>query len=82
MNAMSRSQRSKDALFHGLAEVGRALASGPRLALMDLLSQGERSVDELASSSGLSVANVGFLIHTGLKTLRERLTEPRSDRDA
>jgi rhodanese-related sulfurtransferase len=44
-------------LFDGLAEVGRALASGPRLALMDLLSQGERSVDELASSAGLSVAN-------------------------
>jgi rhodanese-related sulfurtransferase/DNA-binding MarR family transcriptional regulator len=51
------SRRSKDALFDGLAEVGRALASGPRLALMDLLSQGERSVDELASAAGLSVAN-------------------------
>ena len=37
----------------GLAEVGRALASGPRLALMDLLSQGERSVDELASAADL-----------------------------
>jgi rhodanese-related sulfurtransferase len=54
---MNGSRETKHDLFDGLAEVGRALASGPRLALMDLLAQGERSVDELASSAGLSVAN-------------------------
>jgi DNA-binding transcriptional ArsR family regulator len=48
---------SKDDLFDALAEVGRALGSGPRLALLDLLAQGERSVEQLAAASGLSVAN-------------------------
>jgi rhodanese-related sulfurtransferase len=48
---------AKDELFDGLAEVGRALGSGPRLALMDLLAQGERSVEALASDAGLSIAN-------------------------
>ena len=47
----------KDDLFDAVAEVGRALGSGPRLALMDLLAQGERSVEQLAAAAGLSVAN-------------------------
>jgi rhodanese-related sulfurtransferase len=71
---MNGSRQSKDDLFDGLAEVGRALASGPRLSLMDLLSQGERPVDELASSAGLSVANASqhlqVLRRAGLVTTR------------
>jgi rhodanese-related sulfurtransferase len=54
---MNESRVKKHVLYDGLADVGRALASGPRLVLMDLLSQRERSVDELASSARLSVAN-------------------------
>jgi rhodanese-related sulfurtransferase len=71
---MSNLEQSKHELFDGLAEVGRALASGRRLALMDLLSQGERSVDELASSAQLSVANASqhlqVLRRAGLVTSR------------
>lgn len=44
-------------LFDRLAEVGRALAGGPRLLLVDVLAQGERSVEHLADAAGLSVAN-------------------------
>src|SRR5438874_378859 len=48
---------AKDALFEGFAEVAKALASGRRAEIVDLLSQGERSVDEIAGELGQSVAN-------------------------
>lgn len=48
---------SKRELFRQVARVGGALASGSRLALLDLLAQGERSVEQLAEGAGLSVAN-------------------------
>lgn len=35
--------------------------------------QGELSYREISAVTGLSVSNVGFLIHTGLKTIRKRL---------
>ncbi len=50
-------RESKDALFDGLAEVARALASGRRGEIVDLLAQGERSVEEVATEIGHSVAN-------------------------
>jgi rhodanese-related sulfurtransferase len=48
---------AKDALFDGFAEVAKALASGRRAEIVDLLAQGERSVDEIADELGQSVAN-------------------------
>src|SRR5688500_7053530 len=47
----------KDALFDGFAAVGKALASGRRAELIDVLAQGERSVEALADEVGQSVAN-------------------------
>lgn len=47
----------KDRLYAEFARVGRALASPHRLELLDLLAQGERSVEELASEAALSIAN-------------------------
>jgi rhodanese-related sulfurtransferase len=47
----------KAALFEGFATIGRALSSPHRLELLDLLGQGERSVEQLAKAAGLSVAN-------------------------
>ena len=46
-------------LFDQFARVGRALSSGKRLELLDLLAQGERTVDALARASelGLSTAS-------------------------
>src|SRR5436305_8694037 len=48
---------AKDALFEGFAEVAKALASGRRAEIVDVLAQGERSVDELAEEIGQTVAN-------------------------
>jgi rhodanese-related sulfurtransferase len=48
---------AKDALFDGFAEVAKALASGRRAEIVDLLAQGERSVEEIAQEIGQSVAN-------------------------
>lgn len=47
----------KSALFDGFAAVAKALASGRRAELVDVLAQGERSVDALAGEVGQSVAN-------------------------
>lgn len=44
-------------VYSELARVGKALASGVRLELLDLLAQGPRSVDELARLSHQEVAN-------------------------
>jgi rhodanese-related sulfurtransferase len=48
---------AKDALFDAFAEVAKALASGRRAEIVDLLAQGERSVDEIAGEIDQSVAN-------------------------
>jgi len=44
-------------LFQQLARIGTALASGTRLEFLELLAQGERSVDQLATLTGVAVAN-------------------------
>jgi rhodanese-related sulfurtransferase/DNA-binding CsgD family transcriptional regulator len=48
---------AKDALFDAFAEVAKALASGRRAEIVDVLAQGERSVEEIAGELGQSVAN-------------------------
>lgn len=45
-------------LYGAFAEVARALGSGARLELLDLLAQGPCTVGELAADSGRSVANI------------------------
>ncbi len=53
---MTQSSPKKE-LFTQLAIVGKTLSNANRLELLEFLAQGERSVDELAKISGLSVAN-------------------------
>jgi rhodanese-related sulfurtransferase/DNA-binding transcriptional ArsR family regulator len=48
---------AKAALFDEFARVGKALASGRRIELLDVLANGERNVEVLAGEVGLSVAN-------------------------
>jgi rhodanese-related sulfurtransferase/DNA-binding transcriptional ArsR family regulator len=48
---------AKTALFDEFARVGKALASGRRIELLDVLANGERTVEALAGEGGLSVAN-------------------------
>lgn len=45
-------------LFDRLAVVGKAFASPKRLELLDLLSQGERTVDALARETGIGLTTV------------------------
>lgn len=47
----------KHTLFEQFARIGKAMSNANRLELLEYLAQGERSVDALASVSGLSVAN-------------------------
>lgn len=65
---------AKDALFEGFAEVAKALASGRRAEIVDVLAQGERSVEEVAGEIGQSVANTSHhlraLARAGLLTTR------------
>lgn len=44
-------------MFEGLAEIAKALASPNRIEIVELLGQGERSVEGVATRLGLSVAN-------------------------
>jgi rhodanese-related sulfurtransferase/DNA-binding HxlR family transcriptional regulator len=48
---------AKTALFDALVSVARALGNGRRGEIVDVLAQGERSVDELAAEIGQTVAN-------------------------
>ncbi len=47
----------KDAIYEQFARIGKAVSSPKRLELLDLLCQGERTVEVLAKESSLSVAN-------------------------
>jgi rhodanese-related sulfurtransferase len=58
------SRAAKDSLFDAFAETARALASGRRAEIVDVLAQGERSVEELAGEVGQSLANTSHHLRT------------------
>lgn len=67
---------AKEALFAEFAVVGKALGNPKRLELIDLLAQGPRSVDDLASAADVGVSTCS----AHLQTLREAgLVETRRD---
>lgn len=55
---------AKTALFDQFARVGKALASGKRLELLDLLAQGERAVDALARAAELGLTTASAHLQT------------------
>ena len=64
----------KDGLYEQFARIGKAVAHPKRIELLDLLCQGERSVEVLAKTAALTVTNAS----AHLKVLREaRLVETR-----
>jgi len=69
---------AKDALYEGFAEVARALASGRRAEIADVLAQGERPVEQIAGEIGQSVANTSHhlraMARAGLVTTRREGT--------
>src|SRR2546422_9160339 len=66
----------KNRLYGQFARIGKALASPYRLELLELLAQGERSVESLANEIGISLANAS----QHLRALREGgLVESRKE---
>ncbi|MBK6465274.1 MAG: metalloregulator ArsR/SmtB family transcription factor [Myxococcales bacterium] len=51
------SRRFKDAIYEQFARLGKAVSAPKRIELLDLLCQGPRTVEALASHAGISVAN-------------------------
>src|SRR5262245_57332875 len=47
----------KKAVYEQLGRIGKAVASPPRLELLDLLCQAPRTVEALAREASLSIAN-------------------------
>ncbi|MFI2431315.1 ArsR/SmtB family transcription factor [Streptomyces sp. NPDC018693] len=55
---------TKARLYDAFAVGGKALASGKRLELLDLLAQGERTVDALAKAAGLNLTTASAHLQT------------------
>jgi len=70
------STHAKAALFDALASVAQALGSGRRAEIVDVLAQGERSVDEIAGEISQSVANTSQHLQV---LARAGLVRPRRD---
>jgi rhodanese-related sulfurtransferase len=71
---MSKAAKSK--LYGELSRIGRALGSAHRLEILEILAQGEHSVEVLSGECALSIANTSH----HLKALREaRLVEARRE---
>jgi rhodanese-related sulfurtransferase/DNA-binding transcriptional ArsR family regulator len=74
---MMKSGRTyKNAVYEQFALVGKALCSAPRLEILDVLLQAERTVEVLAAEVGLSVANTSHHLQV-LKRARLVETERR-----
>jgi rhodanese-related sulfurtransferase/DNA-binding transcriptional ArsR family regulator len=70
------SRELKDSLYEQFARIGKVLGSPKRLELLDLLLQGERSVEDLASLTEMGIANTS----AHLQALRHaRLVETRKE---
>jgi rhodanese-related sulfurtransferase/DNA-binding transcriptional ArsR family regulator len=66
----------KDRLYGQYARIGKAIANPHRLEMLELLAQGERTVDSLATETGLSLANTS----QHLQALRQAaLVDSRKD---
>ncbi len=75
---MDRDQKRsfKDEIYDQFARIGKAFSSARRLEVIDLLAQCERSVEELAEETGMSVANTSRHLQV---LRRERLVRRRKE---
>ena len=60
----SAGRQYKNAIYEQFARIAKALSSPKRLELVDLLAQGERSVEALAQEANLTVANTSQHLQT------------------
>ena len=73
---MSGHRQFKDALYAQFARIGHALASPKRIELLDLLGQGEKTVELLAEQCATPIKNTS----AHLRVLRQaRLVDTRRD---
>lgn len=64
----------KDEIYDQFGRIGKAISSPKRLELLDLLAQAERTVEDLAAATGLTLKNAS----AHLRVLREaRLVDTR-----
>jgi rhodanese-related sulfurtransferase/DNA-binding transcriptional ArsR family regulator len=69
-------REAKDRLYEAFAATAKAAASPKRIEVLELLAQGERTVDALARSTGMGVTNTS----AHLQLLRQaRLVDTRKD---
>lgn len=64
---MSDHRELKDTLYESWARLGKAIGSPKRLELLDLLAQGEKSVEVLAEEAALTITNASAhlaVLHT------------------
>jgi rhodanese-related sulfurtransferase len=64
----------KDRLFALWAEIGKAISSPKRFQLLDLIAQGERTVEELANETGLTINNASshLSVLTAARLIKKR----------
>lgn len=72
----SPGRQFKDTIYEQFSRIGKAVSSPKRLELLDLLCQGEKTVETLSQETGLTVANTS----QHLQTLRAaRLVEAQKE---
>lgn len=54
---MNPNRRFKDEIYEQFSRIGKAVSSPKRLELLDILCQGERTVENLAKETALTIAN-------------------------
>jgi rhodanese-related sulfurtransferase len=54
---MNPNRRFKDDIYEQFARIGKAISSPKRIELLDILCQGERTVENLAKQAELTIAN-------------------------
>lgn len=78
MNVLAGKHEVKGELFDEFAKIGKALSSGRRLEIVDILANGERTVENLAEQLDISLANTSqhlqILREAGLVSSRKRGT--------
>lgn len=64
MPTVQARRKAKDSLFDAFARIARALSSGRRVEIIELLAQGERTVEQVAEAIDQSVANTSHHLRT------------------
>ena len=60
----SANRQFKDAIYEQFARIGKAVSSPKRLEILDLLCQGEKTVEMLTQETGLTLANTSQHLQT------------------